>query len=64
MLASRRTNLSGSAAPGTVLGTTPNGGIQVVCGDGNVIELLRLRREDGVKCWFAEDSRFAGNLME
>ena len=37
-------------------------GIQVACGDGGVIELLRLRREDGRKLWFAEAPEFTGIL--
>jgi len=63
VLASRNTHTVSEEAPGTVLGTTESGGIRVVCGDGGVIELLRLRREDGVRVWFAEDPRFRGNLM-
>ena len=64
VLSSRRAHVQSGEAPGTVLGTTRDGGIEVVCGDGQVIELLRLRREDGTKAWFAEDPRFRGNLME
>ena len=64
VLSSRRAHVQSGEAPGTVLGTTRDGGIEVVCGDGQVIGLLRLRREDGTKAWFAEDPRFRGNLME
>ena len=64
VLSSRLTHTQSSEQPGTVLGTTPDGGIEVVCGDGQVIELKRLRREDGTKAWFAEDPRFRGKLME
>lgn len=58
VLASRLTGLTSSQAPGSVLGTTDNGGIHVVCGDGGVLELLRYRTEDGAYVWFGEDPRF------
>lgn len=58
VLSARPTGAVSKAAPGTILGKTANGGIEVVCGDGGVIELLRYRREDGVYLWFAEDDRF------
>lgn len=62
VLSARRTDVRSDAPAGTVLGTTPEGGIRVCCGDGYAIDLLRYRREDGVKLWFAEDSRFTGKL--
>lgn len=62
VLASRNTGLTTDKGAGTVLGTTENGGIRVACGDGGVIELLRLRREDGQKLWFAESPEFTGTL--
>ena len=62
VLSSRNTGLTTDKGAGTVLGTTENGGIQVACGDGGVIELLRLRREDGRKLWFAEAPEFTGVL--
>lgn len=64
VLASRNTHTQSSEKPGTVLGIGGNGGILVTCGDGGIIELLRYRRMDGVKLWFGEDKRFAGNLMD
>ena len=62
VLSSRNTGLTTDKGAGTVLGTTENGGIQVACGDGGVIELLRLRRGDGRKLWFAEAPEFTGIL--
>ena len=62
VLSSRLVNALSDAPAGTVLGKTENGGIQVVCGDGGVLELLRYRREDGIKLWFGEDPRFDGVL--
>lgn len=62
VLQSRPTELCSEAEPGSVLGKTAGGGIQVVCGDGKVIELLRYRAENGGKLWFAEDPRFTGVL--
>ena len=62
VLSSRRTDVRSDAPAGTVLGKTADGGIRVCCGDGQAIDLLRYRREDGTKIWFAEDSRFAGVL--
>ena len=63
VLASHPTGKTSTAEPGTVLGTTENGGMEVVCGDGGVIELLRWRGESGIKHWFAESRQFQGNLM-
>ena len=62
VLASRPTDVSSREPAGTVLGTTKEGGIRVVCGDGKALDLLRYRREDGVKMWMAEDPRFTGIL--
>lgn len=62
VLASRTTEVSSAEPVGTVLGTTKDGGIRVVCGDGQALDLLRYRREDGIKLWFAEDPRFSGIL--
>lgn len=62
VLSSRPTPVCSDAPAGTVLGTTREGGIRVVCGDGKAIDLLRYRREDGIKLWFAEDPRFTGIL--
>lgn len=62
VLSSRCAHASDPAPAGTVLGTTADGGIRVCCGDGGIIELLRYRREDGAKLWFAEDPRFCGVL--
>ncbi len=62
VLSSRRSGIRSEAAAGTILGTTPEGGIRVVCGDGETLDLLRYRREDGGKLWFAEDPRFTGTL--
>ena len=62
VLASRPTDVSSREPAGTVLGTTKEGGIRVVCGDGKTLDLLRYRREDGVKMWMAEDPRFTGVL--
>ena len=62
VLASRPTGKHSDAAPGTVLAQTENGGVEVVCGDGGVIELLRWRHTDGTKHWFAGSERFRGNL--
>lgn len=56
------TGIRSDAPAGTVLGKTQNGGIQVVCGDGLVIELIRGRYEDGTRFWFAEEDRFTGRL--
>lgn len=62
VLASRPTGIVSAKPAGTVLGTTNDGGIRVVCGDGKALDLLRYRREDGSKMWMAEDSRFTGVL--
>ncbi len=62
VLSSRRAGIRSEKAAGTVLGTTADGGIRVVCGDGETLDLLRYRREDGGKLWFAEDPRFTGTL--
>lgn len=44
--------------PGDVVGITNEGGILVVCGDKNVIELLRFRTEDNCEMWFGEYEKF------
>lgn len=62
VLASRPTDTASYAPAGTVLGTTREGGIRVVCGDGKALDLLRCRLEDGTKEWMAEDPRFTGIL--
>ena len=62
VLASRPVDLVSTEPVGTVLGTTKDGGIRVVCGDGKALDLLRYRREDGIKMWMAEDPRFTGIL--
>ncbi len=62
VLASKPTGIASGEPVGTVLCTTKDGGIRVVCGDGMALDLLRYRREDGTKMWFAEDSRFTGIL--
>ena len=62
VLASRPTDVVSAEPVGTVLGTTNDGGIRVVCGDGKALDLLRYRREDGIKMWMAEDPRFTGVL--
>lgn len=62
VLASRPTDMVSQDPAGTVLGTTAEGGIRVVCGDGKTLDLLRYRREDGIKMWMAEDPRFVGIL--
>lgn len=59
VLASRLTKEHSSEKPGTVLGGSENGGIFVVCGDGNVLELLRYRTEDGAYLWFGENPRLS-----
>lgn len=58
VLSSCRTNTSSEAPAGTIVRMTEHGGILVVCGDGEILELLRYRREDGIELWFAEDDRF------
>lgn len=63
VLSSRCSGLATDAPAGTVLGTTEDGGIRVSCGDGKTIDLLRYRREDGIKIWFAEDPRFFESLL-
>lgn len=62
VLASRPTDIVSAEPVGTVLGTTKEGGVRVVCGDGKALDLLRYRREDGIRMWMAEDSRFTGVL--
>lgn len=62
VLASRPTDIVSAEPVGTVLGITNDGGIRVVCGDGKALDLLRYRREDGIKMWMAEDPRFTGIL--
>lgn len=62
VLSSRPTEVSSEKKPGTVLGTTREGGIRVACGDGRVLDLLRCRLEDGSRIWMAEDPRFTGIL--
>lgn len=62
VLSSRPTNVFSDQTAGTVLGTTAEGGIRVVCGDGKALDLLRCRLEDGSKIWMAEDSMFTGIL--
>ncbi len=47
-------NLRFSAPSSKVVGVTPNGGILVVCGDGNCMELLRVQPEDDEEKWAAE----------
>lgn len=62
VLSSRPTDIRSDAPAGTVLGTTREGGIRVVCGDGKALDLLRYRREDGIRMWLGEDPRFTGIL--
>jgi len=62
VLSSRPVGIASDAPAGTILGKTSDGGIRVVCGDGQTLDLLRYRREDGIKLWFAEDPRFEGIL--
>ena len=62
VLSSRPTEITSGKEPGTVLGTTREGGIRVVCGDGRALDLLRCRLEDGSRIWMAEDPRFTGIL--
>lgn len=62
VLASRPTGIVSEEPAGTVIGTTADGGIRVVCGDGKALDLLRYRRDDGIKLWMAEDPRFTGIL--
>lgn len=64
VLASKLTDITSQETSGTVLGTTNDGGIRVVCGDGRALDLLRYRREDGIKMWMAEDRRFVGVLLK
>lgn len=63
VLSSRRTGIPSDASAGTVVGKTEDGGIRVVCGDGLTVDLLRYRREDGNRIWFAEDPRFTAGLL-
>lgn len=63
VLSAKNTKNRTECPAGTVLGSTPDGGILVACGDGIVIELLRYRREDGIILWFAEDKRFKTNMQ-
>ncbi len=58
-LQSRLVDLKVNDKPiGYIYGKTSNGGILVVCDNETVIELLRLKNEDGTYMWFAEDERF------
>lgn len=62
VLSSRCSGVQTVEAAGTILGRTESGGILVACGDGLAIELLRGRYENGVRFWFAEETRFQGSL--
>jgi methionyl-tRNA formyltransferase len=45
------TSIVTSRKSGTIIGVEKNGGLLVSCGDGNVINLLRLQADNQPECW-------------